>query len=356
MAEILGLGVTHSPLLIGTDQRMAGILERVLQSPRLPDHMRQSSAWPAPMRQEWEQHRAGHAAPAHRQRSIEGFRAARAALDAFNPDFIVIFGDDQYENFREDGVAAFGVFALDDIESRPYARTGAANAWSEPADTVFKTTGHPAGGRYLAKALIERGFDINWAYRMRYENGLPHAFLNALLLLDYDRVGLPWPVVPFHVNCYGSSTISKRGAFAHIDGTGSDEPDPPGPSPSRCFAIGAATALALADSPWRVALIASSSWSHAFLTGKHHYLYPDLQSDRARFDELRDGRLSPWNSLTTEQLEDAGQQELLNWVCLAGAMDALGRKPDWVDFVETYIFNAPKAFAVFNPPVARAAE
>ena len=38
MADILGLGVTHSPLLLGTDQRMAWIMERVLQSPRLPDH------------------------------------------------------------------------------------------------------------------------------------------------------------------------------------------------------------------------------------------------------------------------------------------------------------------------------
>ena len=74
---------------------------------------------------------------------------------------------------------------------------------------------------------------------MRHEAGLPHAFINAMLLLDYDRRGLPWPIVPFHVNCYGSSTISKRGAFAHIDGTGSDEPDPPGPSPARCFALGA---------------------------------------------------------------------------------------------------------------------
>ena len=36
MAEILGLGVTHSPLLVGTDERMAGIFERVLNSPRLP--------------------------------------------------------------------------------------------------------------------------------------------------------------------------------------------------------------------------------------------------------------------------------------------------------------------------------
>ena len=36
MAEILGLGVTHSPLLVGTDDRMAGIFERVLNSERLP--------------------------------------------------------------------------------------------------------------------------------------------------------------------------------------------------------------------------------------------------------------------------------------------------------------------------------
>jgi hypothetical protein len=354
MADILGLGVTHSPLLLGTDERMAWIMERVLQSPRLPDRMREPAAWPVPMRQEWDEHRVGRAAAEHRRRSVDGFRATRAALDAFDPDFVLIFGDDQYENFREDGVAAFGVFALDEIESRPYARIGANNVWGEPADTVVKTRGHPAGGRYLAKALTEAGFDMTWAYKMRHENGLPHAFLNALLLLDYDRKGLPWPVVPFHINCYGSSTISKKGAFAHIDGTGSDEPDPPGPAPARCFDIGAATARALAKSPWRVALIASSSWSHAFLTGKHEYLYPDVVSDRARYEELKDGRLSLWRNLTTGQLEDAGQQELLNWICLAGAMDALERKPSWVDFVETYIFNAPKAFAVFNPPLAPA--
>lgn len=356
MAEILGLGVTHSPLLLGTDQRMAFITERVLQSPRLPDAMREPSAWPEPMRREWDDHRAGRAAPEHRRRAVDAFRAARAALDAFNPDFIVMFGDDQYENFREDGVPAFGVFALDEIESRPYARAGNNNAWAEPADTLIKTRGHRAGGQFLAKALTEHGFDITWAYKMRYENGLPHAFMNALLLLDYDRKGLPWPVVPFHVNCYGSSTISKKGAFAHIDGSGDEQPDPPGPSPARCFDIGAAAARALAASPWRVAMIASSSWSHSFLTQKNHYLYPDLESDRARFAEMRDGGLARWRDLTTAQIEDAGQQELLNWVCLAGAMDALGRTPDRVDFVETHIFVAPKVFAVFPPPLAQAAE
>jgi hypothetical protein len=354
MGEILGLGVTHSPLLLVPNERMAWILERILQNPNLPDRLREPAAWPEPMRKEWQDHHRGLAAPEHRQRSLTGFRAARAALEAFNPDFVVIFGDDQYENFREDGVAAFGVFALDEVTSKPYARYG-ENVWGEPADTIVKTKGHREGGIYLTKALTEAGFDLTWAYKMRHENGLPHAFLNALLLLDYDRKGFPWPVVPFHVNCYGSSTISKKGAFAHIDATGSNEPDPPGPNPSRCFEIGAAAARALAASPYRVAMIASSSWSHAFLTGKNHYLWPDIESDLARFAELKAGTFAPWKALTTSQLEDAGQQELLNWVCLAGAMDALGRAPNWVDFVETHIFNAPKAFAVFGPPLAKAA-
>jgi hypothetical protein len=109
-------------------------------------------------------------------------------------------------------------------------------------------------------------------------------------------------VVPFHVNCYGSSVIAKRGSTAHL--TGGADPiavDPPGPNPSRCFDVGGTVARALADSPWRVALIASSSWSHAFLTAKHHWLYPDVASDRARFDELATGNFSRWRNLTTPQ-------------------------------------------------------
>ena len=142
------------------------------------------------------------------------------------PDFVLIWGDDQYENFREEGVAPFCIFALDTISSTPFKRVGAANAWAELGDTVFHHQGHRAGGRHLATALTAEGFDISYAYEMRHEAGLPHAFINALLLLDYDRRGLPWPVVPFHVNCHGSSAISKRGAFGQIDSDGSEVPDP----------------------------------------------------------------------------------------------------------------------------------
>jgi len=68
-------------------------------------------------------------------------------------------------------------------------------------------------------------------------------------------------------------------------------------------------------------MIASSSWSHAFLVEKHHYLWPDVDADRARYEELRDGRMGQWCGLRTTDIEADGQQELLNWICLAGAMD-----------------------------------
>src|SRR5262249_26932580 len=147
--------------------------------------------WPSAMQQEWAEHQAGRAAAAHRQRAVEGFRAVRAALDEFNPDFILIWGDDLYENFREDGVASFCLFALDAIDSHPFKRSGASNAGGAPADAVIHTRGHRAGGRRLASSLVEQGFDLSYAYTMRHDAGLPHAFIAAMLLLDCDRRGLP---------------------------------------------------------------------------------------------------------------------------------------------------------------------
>jgi hypothetical protein len=349
MGEILGLGVTHYPPLLAPDARMAAILERTMQSERVPERLRDPANWPAAMRTEWQANRDHAAAAEHRRRLREGFRVARRALDAFKPDVALIWGDDQYENFREEGVPPFCVFALDQVESKPHHRrafTDGTNVWNEPGDLVVRNRGHREAGVYLAGALLDAGFDMAYAYKMRHEQGMPHAFINTVLLLDYERQGFDYPILPFHVNCYGSSVISKRGGTAHLQGA-LQPPDPPGPTPARCFAVGAAVARAMAASPWRVALIASSSWSHAFLTGKHHWLYPDVASDRARFEELRDGQAERWSRLTTAEIEDAGQQEFLNWICLAGAMHALGRRPKTLDYVETHIFNSNKCFAVF---------
>jgi len=351
MGEILGLGLTHYPPLVGRDERMAAILESTLKSARVPEASKDPASWPAAMREEWAANRDAGAAREHRRRHRAALAEIRAALDDFAPDFVVVWGDDQYENFREDGVPPFCVFAIDAVDCRPHEPRGffdGTNVWGEPRDTVVKVRGHREGGVYLASALLDAGFDMAYAYKVRHERGLPHAFINTVMFLDYERRGFDYPLVPFHVNCYGSSVISKRGGAAHLDGR-SAMPDPPGPTPRRCFEVGAAAASALLKSPWRVAMIASSSWSHAFLTEKNHWLYPDVASDRARFDELCSGRMNRWRELSTAQIEDAGQQEFLNWVCLAGAMTALGRQPRIIDYIETHIFNSNKCFAIFAP-------
>lgn len=83
------------------------------------------------------------------------------------------------------------------------------------------------------------------------------------------------------------------------------------------------------------------------LTAKTHWLTPDLEADRLRLAELREGRHTRWRDLDGAELENAGQHELLNWVTLAGAMTELDQKPRSVDWFESYIFNSSKCFATF---------
>src|SRR5215469_14605302 len=87
MAEILGLGCTHRPVM----------LRRELGN-------------------DWGASSAGRAREVYRRH----FAETRAALDEFKPDVVVMFGDDQYENFKEDVVPPFAVLAYDGHEIEPW--------------------------------------------------------------------------------------------------------------------------------------------------------------------------------------------------------------------------------------------
>lgn len=354
MGEILGIGVTHYPPLIAPDEDGMFPLRRTLaRDERVPQEMKDPHNWPQPMQDEYGTDEGYSSALQHRERLVDAFRKVRAEIDAFNPDFVLIWGDDQYENFKEDIIPPFCMLAYSEIECQPFRfPDGSArrNFWNEAPDTIFNYRGIPSASRYLVGQLIENSIDMAYAYKPLHYPGLAHAFVNTLLYLDYDRTGFDYPVIPFAINCYGSRVIRNRGgAFPTMANGRELDADPPGPSPKRCMEVGAATAKIMQDSPWRVALIASSSWSHAFLTEKHHWLWPDIDADRQRFEELRAGDYAAWRRVTTAQIEDAGQQELLNWMCLVGAMETLGRKAEIVDYVETYIFNSSKCMAIFRP-------
>ena len=356
MGQILGLGITHYPGL-SIQGNLSRRIKICLADPALPERLRSMDNWPEPMRRQWGTDDGQGHSDAHRSDMIEGFRRARRELDKFQPDFCVVWGDDQYENYRDDCVPAFSVLAYDATEVQPWLHNQrGVNSWNEPKDKSFTIRGHQKGGKRLASALLNEGFDIAYAYKPLH-SGLGHAFVNSVLYLDWDRTGFPYPVVPFTVNAYGrhltttegvSPTPSKGRSLVEID------EDPPGPQPWRCFQVGAATARAFANTPWKVALIASSSWSHSFLTAKHSRMYPDIESDKRYFEALRVGDWETWRNTTLEQAEDRGHNELLNWFCLAGAMAELKRKPDEAEFLESWITNSDKVFAVFRPPLSGA--
>ena len=162
------------------------------------------------------------------------------------------------------------------------------------------------------------------------------------------------PIIPISVNCYGAGVIHTRGAMAQLFDQRSetekdpyiDFPGPQGPTPESCFDLGVQLRQVLDERPERSVVMASSGWSHAFLTAKNHWLWPDQVFDHARLTELKEGRHRCWRDLTTKAIEDAGSQEFKNWICLAGVV--ADRQAEVVDYLDTWIFNSQKCFATFS--------
>ena len=145
------------------------------------------------------------------------FRAIRKILDDFNPDFVLVWGDDQYENFKEDIVPAFCLLGYDDeFELQPWhtnghgGNGGKPNRWDEPGDWKLKLHGHREAAKHLATGLIERGIDMAYAYKPLH-HPMAHAFANTFLYLDWDRKGFPYPTIPMAINCYGRNVAPRQG-------------------------------------------------------------------------------------------------------------------------------------------------
>ena len=369
MGEILGLGLSHYPLLRSTDDNMASILRATLKRPDVPEEWKDARNWPEAMRAEWGNDEGRTSAAVHRAEFVKHLRVLRQKLDEFKPDIVVMWGDDQYENFKEDIVPPFCVYAFEDVDMQPYASRrqssarpggdtprlapaeGRNNAWGEPEDSVFHIKGNRAAAKYLAIGLLQEKVDVAYAYEPLHYEGLSHAFLNGVLYLDYDRTGFDYPLLPMAVNCYGRRVLVNRGGLYPVGRTEVPEGDldPPGPSPERCMEVGAAVARVMRRSPWRTALVASSSWSHAFLVPKHFFIYPDVESDRRLYEALVAGDYDTWRCVTEPEVVDRGQQEVLNWWCLLGAMEELGHStPDYTGYVESYVMNSNKCFVLYG--------
>ena len=161
MAEILALGISHYPPLLWPDKNMSGLLKAMMRNPNLPESLKTPAGWSEAMRKEWGDDEGEAAAAVHREQMVDWTRKARQALDDFNPDFVLLWGDDQYENFREDIVPPYCVNAHPEFRFHNFPN----NIWGEPVEKEFVLPGVAEAGKYLASELISAGFDSRCTIR-----------------------------------------------------------------------------------------------------------------------------------------------------------------------------------------------
>ncbi|OVZ59972.1 extradiol ring-cleavage dioxygenase [Pigmentiphaga sp. NML080357] len=354
MAEILGLGLSHYPMLCVPDANMADILAWTMEDPDIPAHEKDPANWTPAMRGEWSNDRGAAAAAEHRRHLVRNFDRARAVLDDFQPDAVLIWGDDQYENFKEDLIPPWTVCIYPDLEVFPWrhahesaAMEGRRNVWNEGPDQRFMLRGRPDVAKHLATGLLEAGIDVAYAYKPLHHASAGHAFVNAALYLDYHRRGFDHPVIMMPLNCYGRRVVSARGFLTRFSHDA--PPDPPSPPPWRFMQMGAAVARVLRDSPHRIALVASSSWSHAFLCDRTWRLKPDTPADTRLYRAMLEHDYAAWENTSLAQIEASGQHELLNWFALLGAMRELDMQVQWAEMIRTDVFNSNKVFVQYGP-------
>jgi 3-O-methylgallate 3,4-dioxygenase len=302
MAKIvLGIGTSHSPQLSIRASEWDHLLKKDQTDPRLD--------YPSLLKRAKPGLEAELTPEKFRQRDEACLKAVKDLGDALQKataDMIVIFGDDQHEQFQDDNMPTFAIYhgkslpVVAHTGRNPAAWKAAEEHGWAPTATEYET-GHGLAD-HLIRSLVDAEFDIARCNRFRPEIGVGHAF--SFL---YRRVlpGGKLPMVPVMVNTYYP---------------------PNQPTPKRCYAFGQAVRKAIEswDTDKRVAVMASGGLSHVVI---------DEEIDEMTIDGLRNKKPENLWRLPRERLW-GGTSEILNWVALAGVAESMDLK--FLEYVTTY--------------------
>jgi len=315
MARIVfGAGTSHTPMLLATDET----LPRFLETDRQIKH-RDKEGRPVTYGDLLERAdpRLAHlVAPenlvARQNVARAAVRHLREAVAAAALDALLVFGDDQNESYLEDCRPIFAVYYGDTIRNgnaqhEAYAhlpewyRNNRAGFFEADAPRDYPV--HAGLAVHLIEALAEAEFDVASSKTLRAGEGEGHAI--AYVHRHVLDAASPVPVVPIFLNTYFP---------------------PNQPSPRRCYRLGQAVRRAVESfaGAARVGVLASGGLSH-FLV--------DEDFDRAILKALADKDRAFLQSLPRHKLH-AGSSEILNWVALAGAAEAIDL--DWFEYVAGY--------------------
>lgn len=230
---------------------------------------------------------------AYAQRCREAIGVLSKKIAAWNPNTVVVIGDDQAENILPDNTPPFTIYIAPEADATmKYGYFG--------TDTSTQVKRYPADAELAREALLavmDQGFDPAWSKETRYKGGLGHAFGRALRMLAPQSTPT---ILPVMVNTYY----------------------PPAPSAKRCFDFGAALGRALAKSrlPRRVVLVASGGLSHTKI---------DEKLDRDFMKALETNDTGYLSSMPSDVLV-TGTSEIRNWIVVAGAAGAAGKMVDYI--------------------------
>lgn len=302
MAQIvLALGTSHSPQLSVRAADWSVLREKDEHDPRLDYEGLLKRAKPDIQAELTPQKFRARDEACQRAIQTLGEVLRRAKADA-----VVVFGDDQHEQFQDDNMPTFAIYHGQSLPVVTHTGRNPA-AWKSAeergwAETVSEYEAGQALAEHLVRSLVNDEFDIARCNKLRPEIGVGHAF--SFL---YRRIlpGGTLPMVPVMVNTYYP---------------------PNQPTAKRCYAFGQAVREAIEswDSDRRVAVMASGGLSHVVI---------DEEIDQMTIDGLKNKKPEILWRLPRERL-CGGTSEILNWVALAGVVESMELK--YLEYVTTY--------------------
>ncbi len=131
MAEILGLGCSHGPIILNPAENWANSRERIYA--RVPNYEK-----PPQLIAELGDDNGLSQDRKDQQRVMDSFQVLHDRLHDFNPDVLMIIGDDQAENFLQDNLPPFCIYTGSQVEGYPFHRPGArVNLWGAGPETKY---------------------------------------------------------------------------------------------------------------------------------------------------------------------------------------------------------------------------
>ena len=197
-------------------------------------------------------------------------------LDELKPDAVIIIGSDHLETFFLSSVPTFAVIA---------GETSKAHF----ATKSYEMKVHLPLAEDILDKLVKAEFDM--AYSQDALLGHSFAAVYEWIIADRDI-----PVVPIFLNTYL----------------------PPLPSPQRCYNLGKTVANIVAGRPERVYIVASGGMSH--YPGTWKYPQPAYDFDYWAIAQLERGNIDALLNLSSEQLDEVGNTEMLPWYQMFGAI------------------------------------